>query len=82
MQRCAVAILRVSGLRLLEGRNGAVAVAQFLAHVAEREPGRGITGREFQRLRQQIAGGGKIALGRQVARPFEAAVGDQVAGGR
>ena len=80
MQTRAVAILRVGRPRLFERRDGAVALAQLLAQLAEREPGRGIAGRQLERLHQQIGGGGEIALGREIARPFEAAVGEQMAG--
>ena len=38
--------------------------------------------RQFDRLQQQIGGGGQIALQLQVARKLEAAVGHQIAGGQ
>ena len=78
MQRGAVTILRVGRPRLRERRDRTGAVAQFFAQLAEHEPGRGITRRQLERLHQQIGGAGKIALGLAVARPFKAAVGDQV----
>ena len=62
MQRRAVAVLRVGCARLFERGDGGLAVAQPLAHLAEREPGRGVVRRKLQRLRQQIGGGGQIAL--------------------
>ena len=80
MQRGTVTILRVGHSCLRECLDSAGAVAQFFAQLAEHKPGRRVTGRKFERLHQQIGGAGKVALGFAVARPFKAAVGDQVAG--
>ena len=52
MQARAVAILRVGRPRLRERRDGAVALAQLLAQLAERKPGRGVAGRQLERLHQ------------------------------
>ena len=57
-----------------------VAVAEPVADGAEREPGGGEAGRQFDRLRQNIGGAGKIAARGMVERPFVAPVGDQIAG--
>src|SRR5512143_2960469 len=79
MECGTVAVPRVGRPRLLEGRNSAGPVTQFLAQFAERKPSRGITGRKLERLCQQIRGSREIALGLEVPRPFEATVGDQIA---
>ena len=76
----AVTVLRIGVGRFPERRHRAVAIVQSLAHLAEREPGCGIARRQFQRLRQQVGGGREIALAGKVARPLEAAVGDNIAG--
>ena len=76
MKRSAVAIRRIGCTRLLEGRDGADAIAEPLTQLAEHEPGRRIVRCEFERLYQQISGPGEIPLGLTGARPFEAAVGD------
>ena len=75
-------VVGIGGARLPEGRDRRIALAELFADFAEREPGRGKAGREFGRLQQQIGGGGKIALELQVARKFEPAVGNQIAGGQ
>ena len=77
--------MRIAGIglaRFPESRNRRVMLAELLADFAEREPGRGKTGREFDRLLQQIGGGDEIALELQVARKFKPAVGNQIAGGQ
>ena len=80
MECCAVTILRVGRPRLRERADRAGAVAQFLAQLAQHEPGRRITRRQLQGLHQQIGGAGKVAFGLAIARPFKATVGDQIAG--
>ena len=79
MQGGAVAVLRVGFPCLLESRNGGAAIAKLFTQLTKHEPGRGISRRQLERLRQQISGAGKIALGLTVARPFKAAVGDEIA---
>ena len=74
----AMPVFRVGVARLAIGGDGALAVAELLADFAEREPGRGIAGHEFQRLFEQVRGAAQIALGLASARPFEAAVRDEV----
>ena len=59
-----------------------IALAELFADFAEREPGGGKARREFGGLQQQIGGGDKIALQLQIARKFEPAVGNQIAGGQ
>src|SRR5580704_15752555 len=81
LQPGAVIVLGVGVARLLESGDSAVAVAELVADGAEREPGRGEAWRQLDRLRQNIGGAGKIALGDVIERPFVAPVGDQVAGG-
>ena len=81
MQRRAVAVLAVRLARPRERRARAVAVAQRLARLAEREPRRGKAGREFHRLRVEVGGRREIAVRRIAAREVVAPVGDQVAGG-
>src|SRR5882672_8337242 len=79
MKRSTVAICRISCPRLLESRDGPDAVTELLAHLTKHEPGRGIARCQLEGLREQIDGSGKITLGLAVARPFEAAVGNQIA---
>ena len=68
-----------AALRYLKGGDCAVVVGPRLAQFAERKPGGGIARRQFQRLRQEIGRAGEIALRLQIARPFVAAVGRQIA---
>ena len=82
MQAGAVAIVGIGRARLAERRDRGLALAELLADFAEREPGRGKIRRELGRLQQQVGGGGEIALQLQIAREFEAAVGNQIAGGQ
>ena len=76
-----MAVFGIRHLRLAEGVDGRLALAELFADFAEREPGRGKTGRQFRRLQQQIGRGDKIALELQVAGKIEPAVGHQIAGG-
>ena len=80
LQPRAVIILGVGVARLREGGHGAGVVAEPVADGAEREPGRGEARHQFDRLRQNIGGGGKIAARGLVERPFVAPVGDEIAG--
>ena len=82
MQAGAVLVVRVGLARFPEGGDGLVALAELLADFAEREPGRGEIRRELERLCQQVGGGGQVALELEVAGEFEAAVGDEIAGGQ
>ena len=75
-------IVGIGVARLPERRDRRIALAELLANFAEREPGRGKAGREFDRLQQQIGGGDEIALELQVAREIEPPVGNQIAGGQ
>ena len=77
-----MAVIGIAGLRLAKRRDRRIVLAEFFADFAEREPGRGEIRRQFDRLQQQIGGGGQIALQLQVAREFEPAVGHQIAGGQ
>ena len=77
-----MAVAGIGRARLPKRRDRRVVLAELLADFAEREPGRGEIRRELDRLLQQIGGGGQIALQLQVAREFEPAVGDQIAGGQ
>ena len=81
-QAGAVAVVRVGVARPAKRRDRRIALAELFANLAEREPGRGKARREFDRLQQQIGGGGEIALQLQVAGEFEPAVGHQIAGGQ
>jgi hypothetical protein len=76
-----VAIIRIGCTRPPERRDRLVALLQLLTDFAEGEPRRGEVRRKLGCLLEQVGGGGQIALQLQVAREFEAAVGDQVAGG-
>ena len=78
----AVAVVGIGDARFAKRRDRRVALAELLANFAEREPGGGKAGRELDGLQQQIGGGDEIALQLQVAREFEPAVGDQIAGGQ
>ena len=82
VQAGAVAIVGIGGARLAKRLDRRVALAELLADFAEREPGRGEIRRELDGLHQQIGGGRQVALQLQIARKFEAAVGDQIAGGQ
>src|SRR4249919_108292 len=75
-------VLRVGRSGLFERRNGAFAIAALLAPLGQNEPSGGIARRKFKRLHQQILGTCEIAFGFAVARPFQAPVGDDVAGGK
>ena len=75
-------IVGVGGVGFAERRDRSIALTQFLANFAEREPGGDEIRRQFDRLQQQIGGGGQIALQLQVARKLEAAVRHQIAGGQ
>ena len=77
----AVAVAGIAGLRLLKRRDRRIVLAELFADIGEREPGGREIRRQFDRLQQQIGGGGQIALQLQVARKFESAVGHQIAGG-
>ncbi len=81
MQAGAVLVLRVGLARFPECGDGLVALTEFLAEFAEREPRGCEIGRELERLLQQVGGGGQVALELEVARELEAAVGPEVAGG-
>jgi putative mRNA 3-end processing factor len=78
----AMAITDVAGQRFLERCDGRLALAEFFADAAEREPGGCEIRRQLDRLHQQVGGGGQIALQLQVARKFEPAVSHQIAGGQ
>ena len=80
-QAGAVAVAGIARLRLAERRDGRIKLAQHFADAGEREPGGCEIRRQFDRLHQNIGGGGQIALQLQVARKLEAAVGHQIAGG-
>ncbi len=80
-ERRAVTILGITSKRLAKRRQRPFAVIQQLTRFAERKPGRRETRRQFQRLRQQVRGGGNIAAGGQLACEGVAAVGDEIAGG-
>ena len=81
-QAGAVAVLGIGCSRFAKRRDRRIALAELFANFAQREPGRGKAGREFGGLRQQIGGGGEIALQLQIARKIEAPVGNQIAGGQ
>src|SRR5262245_32777582 len=78
MDRSAMMVRRVCCGRVLESRNCSDAIAEHFTQPAEDEPGRGIAGRQLERLYQQFGGPGEIALCLPIPRPLEAAVGDQV----
>src|SRR5260221_9622068 len=82
MKRRAMTVLRVGRPGLLERRDGAFAIDELLAQLGQNEPGRCIARRKLECLQQQILGSGEIAFGFAVARPFQAPVGDHVAGGK
>ena len=82
MQAGAVPILRIGAGRLTERRDRPIALAELLANLAEREPGRWKIRRQLDSLFEQIGGGDQIALQLQITRKFEAAVGNQIAGGK
>ena len=63
-----------------KGGDRGLAFAKLLTDFAEHEPGRCELRRKLDRLLKEVGGGGKIALQLQVAREFEATVGDQIAG--
>ncbi len=75
-------VVAVGDQCLPEGRNRRIALAELFADFAEREPGGGKTGRKLGRLKQEIGGGGEIALELQIARKIKPAVGNQIAGGQ
>jgi hypothetical protein len=56
-----MAILRIGGARPPKGVRRGVSVAEPRPHLAEREPGRGETGRKLDRLRIEVGGAGKVA---------------------
>src|SRR5262245_43557263 len=82
MQGGTMAIKWICRPRLFECVNCTGTVAELLAQLAERKPGRGIAGRKLEHLRQQFGGARKIALGLAVARPLETPVGNHVARGQ
>ena len=59
-----------------------VALAELCSDFAEREPRGDKIRRELNGLHQQIGGGRKIAFQLQIAREFEPAVGNEIAGGQ
>ena len=74
-------VVRVNLARAAIGPHRALAIIQLFGDLAQREPGRGVAGHKFQGLFEQVGCARKIALGLAIARPFEAAIRDQVAGG-
>ena len=77
-----MAVVGIGGARFAKRRDRRVALAELLADFAKREPGRDEIRRELDRLLEEIGGGGEVALQLQIARKFEAAVGEQIAGGQ
>ena len=77
-----MAVVGIGAPRLAERRDRRLVLAELFADFAEREPGRGEVRRQFDRLQQQIGGGGEIALQLQVAGEIEPAVGNHIAGGQ
>jgi putative mRNA 3-end processing factor len=80
MERRAVAVFRIRFARPPESRARARAVAERLARLAEREPGRRKAGCDLDRLGVKIGGRREVAVGRIAARKVVTPVGDQVAG--
>ncbi len=80
LQPGAVVVVRVQSLGLFESGNRAARVAEPVADGAECEPRRSESGRQLDRLHEDIRGAGKIAAPRVVERPLIAPVGDEIAG--
>ena len=77
-----MAIIGIGLARPAKGGYRALALAEPLTDFAECEPGRGEVRRQLHRLCQQVGSSAQVALQLQVAREFEATVGDQIAGGQ
>ena len=77
-----MAIIGIGLARPAKGCDRRLALAEPLTDFAECELGRCELRRKFDCLLKQVGGGNKIALQLQVAREFEATVGDQIAGGQ
>lgn len=73
------AIFRVGVARLAECRNSAQAILKPLAYVAEHEPCAGEAGRDFERLSEQIGGGGQVAARQKLARHVITLIGEDIA---
>jgi hypothetical protein len=81
MERGAMAVSRVGRPGLFESGNRTRSIAEFLAGLSQSEPSRRIGRHQLDDLHQQIRCTFKIAFGLAIARPLEASVGNQVAGG-
>ena len=78
----AVAVLGIARAPSERPRSAASRSPSCFADLAKREPGGGEIRRQFDRLLQQVGGGGQVAAQLQVAGEIEAAVGHQIAGGK
>jgi len=81
MERGAMAVSRVLRPGLFESDNCTRSIAEFFTGLGQSEPNRRIGRNQLDNLHQQIRCTFKIAFGLAIARPLEASVGNQVAGG-
>ena len=78
-QAGAIAVARIGHLGGAKRHDGAIAVSQQFADLAEREPGGRKPRRQLSRLDEQVFGGDEIAAQLQVASKVEAPVGEHIA---
>jgi putative mRNA 3-end processing factor len=75
-------ILRIGIARPAKRRDGSVPLAEFKLDFTQGEPGRDEARREFHGLAEQVGGSHEVASQLQIARKFETAVGNEIAGGQ